>query len=147
MLPQRENRVTIADRDDVHGIPAVNIRVRRGDNDLRMIEAQKQQIRALAAAASLPVKMPLPRFLRALLWRAVGPQVGVMHLGIAIHETGGARMGSSPATGVTDSSNRVFDVPNVFVTDGACFPNTGCQNPTLTIMALTARACALALRE
>jgi choline dehydrogenase-like flavoprotein len=68
-----------------------------------------------------------------------------MHLGIAIHEAGGARMGEDRRRSVTDPRNRVWDCPNVFVTDGACLPSTGCQNPTLTIMALTARACALAV--
>lgn len=147
MLPHEDNRVTLSERRDAFGIPVVNIRVRRHDNDLRMIEAQKRELRAIADAAGLPIKMPLPRLLRALLWRAVGPEVGVMHLGVAIHEAGGARMGDDPAASVTDPHNRVWDVPNVYVTDGACLPNTGCQNPTLTIMALTARACALAVGE
>jgi choline dehydrogenase-like flavoprotein len=145
MLPDRDNRVSLARRVDALGIPTVNIRVRRRGNDLRMIEAERRELAAIAAAAGLPLRMPFPGWIRGLLWRAVGPRVGVMHLGIAIHEAGGARMGEDRRRSVTDPRNRVWDCPNVWVTDGACLPSTGCQNPTLTIMALTARACALAV--
>jgi choline dehydrogenase-like flavoprotein len=111
-----------------------------------MIEAQKQQLLLIAETAGLELKLPLPSALRGMLWKAVGPEVGVLHLGQAVHECGGARMGDDPGFSVLDNKNQVWDVGNLFVTDGACFPNTGCQNPTLTIMALTARACELALR-
>ena len=144
MLPHPDNRVTLARRKDAHGLPTVNIRVARRANDRAMIDAQKRELRAIAAAAGLPIRMPVPAPLRRLLWRAVGPEVGVMHLGIAIHEAGGARMGADPERSVLDSHNRVWGVPNVWVVDGACLPNTGCQNPTLTIMAIAARAATLA---
>src|SRR5690606_36096084 len=136
----RDNRVTLARRRDAHGLPTVNIRVRRRANDLAMIDAQKRELRAVAAAAGLPIRMPIPAPLRGLLWRAVGPEVGVMHLGIAIHEAGGARMGEHLDRSVLDPCNRVWDVPNLWVTDGACLPSTGCPHPTLTIMAAAARA-------
>ena len=142
MLPTESNRITLSDRADAYGIPTARISVRRGGNDRRMISAQKEQVAALAEAAGLSIKMPFPGLLRGLLWRLVGPEVGVMHLGIAIHETGGARMGGDPSTSVVDPTNRVWDAKNVLVLDGACFPSTGCQNPTLTIMALAGRACA-----
>lgn len=147
MLPDPDNRVTLSGRMDACGIPIVNISIRRGENDRRMIATQKRQLRDIAEAAGLRVEMPLPGLVRWLLWRAVGPEVGVMHLGVAIHETGGARMGDDPRMSVTNPRNQVWEVPNLYVTDGACFPSTGCQNPTLTIMALTARACDLALRS
>ncbi|MBK8976577.1 MAG: GMC family oxidoreductase [Planctomycetes bacterium] len=145
MLPHRDNRVTLARRRDSFGIPIANVCVRRRANDLAMIRAQKHTLHELAACADLRIEMPLPAPLRALLWRAVGPEVGVLHLGLSIHETGGARMGDDPAHSVVDPHNRLWDVPNVLVTDGACFPSTGCQNPTLTIMAVTERACSLAV--
>ena len=66
---------------------------------------------------------------------------GAMLPGAAIHETGGARMGSDPEKSVVNPYCGVWDVPNVYVTDGACFPSNACQNHTLTIMALTVRAC------
>ncbi len=146
MLPHRDNRVTLSDKKDAFGIPVVNICLHRRDNDLHMIEAQKRQVELITEAADLRIKMPMPRLLRGILWKAVGPMVGVMHLGVAIHETGGARMGLNPETSVTNARNQVWGVPNLLVTDGSCFPNTGCQNPTLTIMALTARACEIAVR-
>ena len=61
--------------------------------------------------------------------------------GMAIHEIGTARMGNDPKTSVTDSYCQLHDVKNVFAMDGACFVSSGCQNPTLTMMAITVRAC------
>ena len=61
--------------------------------------------------------------------------------GMAIHELGTARMGHDPKTSVTDPYCQLHDVNNVFAMDGACFVSSGCQNPTLTMMALTVRAC------
>ena len=61
--------------------------------------------------------------------------------GMAIHELGTARMGADPKKSVTDAYNQLHDVKNVFVMDGACFVSSGCQNPTLTMMAFTVRAC------
>jgi choline dehydrogenase-like flavoprotein len=61
--------------------------------------------------------------------------------GFCIHEVGTARMGADPKTSILNKWNQSWDVKNVFVTDGACFVSQGCQNPTLTMMAITARAC------
>jgi len=61
--------------------------------------------------------------------------------GLAIHEVGTARMGSDPKKSVLNPYNQMWDAKNVFVTDGSCFVSQGCQNPTLTMMAITARAC------
>jgi choline dehydrogenase-like flavoprotein len=61
--------------------------------------------------------------------------------GSSAHEMGTARMGSDPATSVLNAHNQAWDVPNLFVTDAASFPSSGHRNPTLTIMALTVRAC------
>ena len=60
--------------------------------------------------------------------------------GEGIHEMGTARMGRDPRTSVLNANNQLHDVPNVFVTDGACMTSAACQNPSLTYMALTARA-------
>ena len=68
-------------------------------------------------------------------------------LGRGIHEMGSARMGKDPKTSVTNKFNQVWDAPNVFVTDGACMVSTACQNPSLTYMALTARACDYAVQQ
>src|SRR5437867_13299470 len=65
--------------------------------------------------------------------------------GLVIHEMGTARMGKDPKTSVLNAHNQCWDVPNLFVTDGACMASTACQNPSITYMALTARAAAFAV--
>ena len=67
--------------------------------------------------------------------------------GQGIHEMGTARMGRDPKTSVLNGFNQIHSVPNVFVTDGACMTSSACQNPSLTYMALTARACDYAVKE
>ena len=61
--------------------------------------------------------------------------------GLAIHEMGTARMGKDPRTSVLNSWNQAHDVANLFVTDGSCMVSSSCVNPSITYMALTARAC------
>jgi choline dehydrogenase-like flavoprotein len=67
--------------------------------------------------------------------------------GLFVHEVGGARMGSDAKSSVVNPFCQIWDVSNVLVTDGACWPSTGWQNPTLTEMAITARACAYAVEK
>jgi choline dehydrogenase-like flavoprotein len=67
--------------------------------------------------------------------------------GLTIHEMGTARMGRDPKTSVLNAHNQVWDAPNVFVTDGACMVSSNCVNPSLTYMALTARAADFAVNE
>ena len=67
--------------------------------------------------------------------------------GLDIHEMGGARMGSDPKTSIVNKYNQVHGCQNVFVTDGACMTSTACQNPSVTYMAFTARACDYAVKE
>ncbi len=67
--------------------------------------------------------------------------------GMGIHEMGTARMGTDPKTSVLNKYNQVWDAPNVFVTDGSCMTSAACQNPSLTYMALTARAVDHAVAE
>jgi choline dehydrogenase-like flavoprotein len=66
---------------------------------------------------------------------------------MGIHEMGTARMGSDPSNSVLNKYNQVWDAPNVFVTDGACMTSSACVNPSLTYMALTARAANYAVDE
>jgi choline dehydrogenase-like flavoprotein len=68
-------------------------------------------------------------------------------MGHGIHEMGAVRMGKDPKTSVLNSFNQVWDCKNVFVTDGACMVSSACQNPSLTYMALTARAVDFAVNE
>ncbi|MCK5468630.1 MAG: GMC family oxidoreductase [Cyclobacteriaceae bacterium] len=67
--------------------------------------------------------------------------------GFSIHEMGTARMGRDPKTSVLNKHNQCHDIPNLFITDGAAMTSSACQNPSLTYMALTARACDYAVRE
>ena len=67
--------------------------------------------------------------------------------GLAIHEVGTARMGDDPATSVLNRWQQAHEVSNLFVMDGSCFPSSACQNPTLTMMALAARACDYLVEE
>jgi choline dehydrogenase-like flavoprotein len=69
------------------------------------------------------------------------------HLGLGIHEMGTARMGRDPKTSVLNGNNQLHEVPNVFVTDGAAMTSAGNVNPSLTYMAITARAVDFAVRE
>ena len=69
------------------------------------------------------------------------------YLGMAIHEMGTARMGRDPKTSVVNGNNQLHAVKNVFVTDGACMTSASCVNPSLTYMALTARAADFAVKE
>lgn len=71
----------------------------------------------------------------------------VYGFGQGIHEMGTARMGRDPKTSVLNGNNQVWDATNVFVTDGACMTSAGCVNPSLTYMALTARAADFAVSE
>jgi choline dehydrogenase-like flavoprotein len=67
--------------------------------------------------------------------------------GLDIHEMGGVRMGRDPKTSLLNAWNQLHSCKNVFVTDGACMTSTATQNPSLTYMALTARACDFAIKE
>jgi len=71
----------------------------------------------------------------------------VYAIGQGIHEMGTARMGRDPKTSVLNGNNQVWDAKNVFVTDGSCMVSNACQNPSITYMALTARAANYAIDE
>jgi choline dehydrogenase-like flavoprotein len=104
-----------------------------------MIAAAGGRVAELPELVHLPV---IERFIRSMQkeWVRSTP-------GLFVHETGGARMGTSPKDSVVDAFCKCWDVPNLFVTDGACWPSCGWQNPTLTEMAVTARACDHAVGE
>ena len=111
---------------DAWGIPALRIQMTHGDNEKAMMED----------AASTAAEM-----LEAAGARNIKVNADLAEPGMAIHETGTARMGADPKKSVLDPYNQTHDVKNLFVMDGACYPSSACQNPTLTFMALTVRAC------
>ncbi len=132
MLPRPENRVTLdPKRRDAWGIPVPRIDCSHGRAELVRAREQTAALQALAEVAGVT----LTRIDQA-------PALP----GSAIHECGTARMGSDPASSVLDPHNQCWEAQGLYVTDGACFPSQGTQNPTLTILALTARACDHAIR-
>lgn len=130
-IPRASNKLTLDRvRTDPHGAPVLNIAFEHGANELAALKDAQAQAKAMMEAAGGHVIMGADQ-----------PGPG----GTAIHEMGGARMGDDPARSVLDRWNRAHDVPNLFVTDGAAMSSSACQNPSLTYMALTARACANAV--
>jgi choline dehydrogenase-like flavoprotein len=132
MLPRPENRVTLdSERRDAWGIPVLRIDCVHDDAEHTRAREQVAALQELAELAGVTIteidEMPKPP-------------------GIAIHESGTARMGSDPASSVVDPHNECWEARGLYVTDGACFPSQSSQNPTLTILALTARGCDHALR-
>jgi len=85
--------------------------------------------------------------LAAVGGREIEPVEGDDPPGFTIHEMGTARMGRDPKTSVLNSFNQAHDIKNLFITDGAAMVSSSCVNPSLTYMALTARACDYAVQQ
>ncbi|OBH58693.1 GMC oxidoreductase [Mycobacterium sp. E2479] len=146
MQPRYENHVSLdTSVKDAWGIPVARIQCAHSPSDVDMVAHMKRKLPEIASAGGLPVDKSLEigrwnipvRRLQSL----VLAECGALWPGGAIHETGGARMGDEPENSVLNSYCQCWDADNVFVTDGACFVSPGFQNPTLTMMALTVRAC------
>jgi choline dehydrogenase-like flavoprotein len=130
-LPRDSNRLTLDPiKRDGFGMPLLQVAFAHGDNEQKALQDAKEQAAAMLTKAGGRVIMGMDR-----------PGAG----GSAIHEMGGARMSHDPTKAVLNAWNQVHDAPNVFVTDGAAMNSSACQNPSLTYMALTARACAHAV--
>lgn len=148
VLPQAENRVQLSsDQVDAWGIPVAHIDFSWSDNEYRMLAHMQRQIRELVELAGGRCRQ-LSELLRAPFMTGVLGQIEERAMtaarpGYYIHEVGGAPMGTSPDNSVVNSFNQCWDAPNVLVVDGACWPTSGWQNPTLTEMAIAARACTL----
>lgn len=153
MLPRHENVVSIDRRRfDAWGVPVPFIRCSVSDNERALMREQmrvaKEMVQACGyrlnftgSALGLDSRKVFPDAdpISRLAFR-IGFRRSVA-MGAAIHECGGARMGADPATSVLNQHNQSWDVPNLFVTDASSFASNGLVGPTLTIMALTARAC------
>lgn len=128
MLSRFENYVEI-DPDgvvDAWGIPVLKVHIQHSDNEREMAKHAAETSEEILRAAGAEVV-------------STGGQLTAP--GRIIHELGTARMGADPKKSVLNKYNQTHDVKNVFVTDGAAFVNSANQNPTLTILALTIRAC------
>jgi choline dehydrogenase-like flavoprotein len=132
-LPEYKNRVTLnTDKKDKWGLPTLDLDMQFGPNEVAMAKDMAASAAEILEVGGLKGVTPIPT-------QAVP--------GGCIHEMGTARMGNDPKTSVLNKFNQCHDVPNVFVTDGACMVSTACQNPSLTYMALTARAADFAVGE
>jgi choline dehydrogenase-like flavoprotein len=133
MLPNPQNRCTLHPTAvDAWGIPVLHIECAWGPNELAIHhDMNLTAAEMLESAGATNIRMGM---------RISTP-------GNTNHEMGAARMGRNPKTSVLNGWNQAWDVPNMFVTDGACMASSGNQNPSLTYMALTARACHYAVAE
>ncbi|MCM2504197.1 GMC family oxidoreductase [Aureimonas altamirensis] len=127
MLPRAENRVRLSSRKDRFGVPILTIDCRYGDADRAIARCMLESVAEAAKVLGIDVEY---------LSKEIAPP------GTGIHECGTARMGSDPSTSVVDANGECWDVKGLYVTDAAALPSLGIQNPTLTIMALSARAAA-----
>jgi choline dehydrogenase-like flavoprotein len=127
MLARPENRCYLdPEVKDAWGVPVLRIDVQHGDNERAMARDMIEQAVAMLEAAGA---------------EEIATRTELPPPGFAIHEVGTARMGLDPRTSVLDPWLGTHDVKNLFVMDGSCYVSIGCVNPTLTMMALTVRAC------
>ena len=132
-LARKENFAELdQSRVDAWGIPVLKVTAEWSDNEKKLWQDGREQAAEMLEAAGA-------KDVRTTGRHSVP--------GFCIHETGTARMGNDPKTSVVNRFNQAHDVANIFVTDGACWVSSGCQNPTLTMMAITVRACDYILRE
>lgn len=133
MLPHHDNRIYL-DKNvkDKWGLPVLAMEVEIRENELAMRKDMQQDAIDILEAAGV---------------KNVGGGDWGYSPGMGIHEMGTARMGRDPKTSVLNGFNQVWDAPNVFVTDGAAMTSASCVNPSLTYMAMTARAVDHAVKE
>lgn len=132
-LPYHDNKMEVnAEKTDKYGQPIVNFDAEYKENEIAM------RVDMANDAADM---------LEAAGFKNVNTYDAESYFGLSIHEMGTARMGKDPKTSVLNEWNQVHAAKNVFVTDGACMTSSACQNPSLTYMALTARAADYAVNE
>jgi len=132
-LPYQDNRVTLnTNQKDKWGRNTLTVDCEFKDNEKAMQQDMASSVAEMLDAAG---------------YKNVKPYVNTSFPGNANHEMGTARMGRDPKTSVLNGFNQMHAVKNVFITDGSCMASTACVNPSLTYMALTARACDYALKE
>ncbi|MBL0154138.1 MAG: GMC family oxidoreductase [Chitinophagaceae bacterium] len=133
MLPNHSNKMTLNKNvKDKWGLPVIDLDVEMKENELKMRKDMMADAEEMLNAAGV---------------KDVTAYDSGYAPGMGIHEMGTARMGRDPKTSVLNGNNQVWDAPNVFVTDGACMTSASCVNPSLTYMALTARAAEFAVNE
>ena len=134
VLPYHDNKISLDPTvKDKWGLPVLAMDAELKENEFKMRKDIIQELVAMFEAAGVK---------DITTWNADNYAIGQ-----GIHEMGTARMGRDAKTSVLNGHNQVWDAPNVFVTDGACMTSSACQNPSLTYMALTARAADYAVSE
>jgi choline dehydrogenase-like flavoprotein len=132
-LPYHDNKIVLQeDKKDKWGLPLVGIDFSFKENENKMMDDIQSTSAEMLSAAGF-------RDVNTFNYHKAG--------GATVHEMGTARMGKDPKTSVLNGNNQVHAAKNVFVTDGSCMTSSACQNPSLTYMALTARACDFAFEE
>ena len=132
-IPKETNFVKLDDvQKDAWGIPLLRINVVHDDNDEKMIKDFFEQFTEMYEKAG---------------FTDIQTKDTAQAPGLDIHEMGGVRMGHDPKTSLLNQWNQLHACPNVYVTDGACMTSMSTQNPSLTFMALTARAANHAVEE
>jgi choline dehydrogenase-like flavoprotein len=133
ILPYHDNKMTLnKDKKDKWGLPVLDFSAELKENERKMRKDMANDAAEMLEAAGV---------------KNVHPFDGDYAIGMGIHEMGTARMGRDPKTSVLNSYNQVWDAKNVFVTDGSFMTSAACQNPSLTYMAMTARAADFAVNE
>ena len=133
VLPYEDNRMTLDyEKLDNWGLPTVTFNATIKENELNMRKDMKQQAMEMLENAG---------------FKDVEGHDDAYAIGLGIHEMGTARMGHDARSSVLNKYNQVHEVPNVFVTDGSAMTSAGNVNPSLTYMALTARAADHAVKE
>jgi choline dehydrogenase-like flavoprotein len=133
VLPYHDNKISLdSNKKDKWGLPVLSFDCEIKDNEKKMRIDMKNDAMEILEAAGI---------------KKVNGYEDEYALGMGIHEMGTARMGRDPKTSVLNANNQVWDCMNVFVTDGACMTSASCVNPSLTYMALTARAAEYAVNE
>ena len=132
-IPKATNYVRLdPSKKDAWGIPQLAINMDYDDNDEKMVKDFMEQMTEMYTKAG---------------FKEIKTMDSKQAPGLDIHEMGGARMGLDPKTSILNKWNQVHACKNVFVTDGACMTSTSTQNPSLTYMAITARAADYAMSE
>ncbi len=132
-LPYERNRVTLnTAKSDKWGLPLVNITFTFGANEAAMRKDMEESAKEMLSVSGF-------KNIKGFDYSTVG--------GDCIHEMGTARMGHNPKNSVLNKWNQIHEAKNVFITDGSCMTSSANQNPSLTYMALTARACNFALEQ
>lgn len=132
-LPEYKNQISLSnEKKDKWGLPLIEISMEYGENEMKMREDMQKTAVEMLESANVEDVQPFD-------YGAVP--------GSVIHEMGTARMGNDPKTSVLNKWNQAHDIKNLFVTDGSFMASSPCQNPSLTYMAMTARACDYAFKE